>query len=167
MATDMPGDARDNRGDLRGDQRDDLRDLDAAFELPDVITDPKLRGLYEVLVARLRDEARHLPMNTVQQLLIERIAYNYIVLRSKERGELGGFQQSSAQKDYNSFWLSMTAEFNRLLGKTEAPMAGNERKALLKDVQKLIIETISTVADPRVRSDLLERMATAFDKAGI
>ncbi len=147
--------------------RDDLRDLDAAFELPDVVTDPKLRGLYEVLVARMRDEARHLPMSTVQQLLIERIAYNYIVLRSKERGELGGFAHSNVQKDYNSFWLTMTAEFNRMLGKAETPMNGAERKALLKDIQKVIVETISTVTDPRVRSDLLEKMASAFDKAGI
>jgi len=145
---------------------DDLRDLDAAFELPDVVTDEKLRGLYEVLVARMRNEARHLPMNTVQQLLIERIAFNYIVLRSKERGELGGFAHSNVQKDYNSFWLGMTAEFNRLLGKSE-PMSGADRKALLREMQQLIIETVATVPDVRTRSDLLEKMANAFEKAGI
>jgi len=141
-------------------------ELDGAFELPDVVDDPKLRALYEVIVHNMRAEAAHLPMNTVQQLLIERIAFNYVVLKSKERGELGGFQHSGVQKDYNTFWLTMTAEFNRLLGKAE-PMKGADRKALMKEMQQIIVSTVSTVADPRVRSDLLEKLATAFDKAGI
>lgn len=143
-----------------------LDDLDAAFELPDVIDDPKMRQLYEVLVHRMRTEAKHLPMNTVQQLLIERIAFNYVVLRVKERGELGGFTTAAVQKDYNTFWLSMTAEFNRLLGKVE-PMSGADRKALLREMQQIIVNTIATVPDPQVRSELLEKMATAFANAGI
>jgi hypothetical protein len=143
-----------------------LEDLDSAFELPDVVQDEKLRALYEVLVHRMREEARHLPMNTVQQLLIERIAFNYIVLRSKERGELGGFSHSGVQKDYNTFWLSMTAEFNRLLGKSE-PLSGLERKALLKEIQQIITNTLATVQDKRVRSELLEKMASAFETAKI
>ncbi len=144
----------------------DLRDLDAAFTLPDVVTDPELRALYEVLIARMREEARHLPMNTIQQLLIERIATNYIVLRSKERGELGGFAHSNVQKDYNIFWLSMTQEFNRMLGKAD-PLNGNDRKSLLKEMQKIIVSTVATVADPKVRAELLEKMAAAFETAGI
>lgn len=143
----------------------DLESLDAAFELPDVIEDEKLRALYEVLIHRMRNEARHLPMNTVQQLLIERIAYNYIVLRSKERGELGGFSHSGVQKDFNTFWLTMTAEFNRMLGKE---IGGTDRKALLKDIQKIIVDTVATgVQDPKVRGDLLEKLAAAFESAGI
>lgn len=140
-----------------------LDDLDAAFEPPEEVTDTKLRGLYEVLVARMRDEAKNLPMNTVQQLLIERIAYNYIVLRSKERGELGGFAHANVQKDFNAFWLSMTQEFNRMLGKTEN-MNGNERKALLKEIQQVIVTTVSqSVSDPKTRSDILVNMAAAFE----
>ena len=144
-----------------------LDDLDAAFELPDEIEDTRLRQLYEVLVVRMRAEARHLPMNTVQQLLIERIAYNYIVLRAKERGELGGFAHSTVQKDYNTFWLTMTSEFNRMLGKGE-PLGAAERKSLLKDIQRIIVDTLSTaVADPKIRSDVLTRMAAAFETAKI
>jgi hypothetical protein len=146
---------------------DELNSLDAAFELPDVITDPKLRGLYEVLIHRMRAEARALPMSTVQELLIERIAFNYIVLRSKERGELGGFGSATVQKDYNTFWLSMTSEFNRTLGKVE-PLTNADRKALLKDIQQIIISTVQqTGMDPRTRSELLENMATAFETAKI
>lgn len=143
-----------------------LDDLDAAFELPQLVEDPKLRGLYEVIVHRMRNEARHLPMNTVQQLLIERIAMNYIVLRAKENNELGGFGTATAQKEYNSFWLAMTAEFNKLLGKVE-PMAAADRKALLREIQQIIVSTVSEVPDPKTRSELLEKMAAAFQDAGI
>lgn len=143
-----------------------LDELDVAFELSDAVTDPKMRHLYEVLVHRLREEARHLPMNTVQQLLIERIATNYIVLRSKERGELGGFAHSNVQKDYNAFWLTMTSEFNRMLGKSDG-ISGADRKTLLKEIQSIIVKTLGAVPDPRVRSELLEKMAGEFATLGL
>lgn len=152
----------------RGPDDEGLRSLDAAFELPDVVTDPKLRQLYEILVARMRDEAKHLPMTTIQQLLIERIAFNYIVLRAKERGELGGFSHANIQKDYNTFWLQMTAEFNKLLGKSGEPLSGLEKKALFKEMQQLIVKTIAeTVQDPRARQAVLTNLADAFTQAGM
>lgn len=145
----------------------DLRDLDDAFDLPQsVVADPKLRHLYEVIVARLQDEARGIPMTTVQLLLVERIAFNYVVLRSKERGELGGFSHSGVQKDYNTFWLDMTKSFNAMLGKGEA-MSVADRRALLKEVQQVITSTLASVEDPRLRTQLLEQMATKFETVGI
>lgn len=148
-------------------KRDDLTALDDAFHLPENIEDERLRGLYEVLVARMRSEASELPMNTVQQLLIERIAYNYIVLRDRENGAMGGFATANAQKDFNTFWLSMTQEFNRMLCKSET-MSGSERKALLREVQQLILQTVnSSVNDPKTRSNLLVSMAAAFENVKI
>ncbi len=148
-------------------RKDDFAALDGAFFLPEHIEDPKLRDLYEVLVARMRKEASDLPMNTVQQLLIERIAYNYIVMRSKERGELGGFNTTAVQKDFNTFWLSMTQEFNRMITKADQ-MAGADRKQLLREVQQLILQTVnSSVTDPKTRSNLLTSMATAFEHVKI
>ncbi len=142
---------------------DDFVDLDDAFTLPDAVSDAKLRSLYEVLVVRMRKEARDLPMTTVQQLLIERIAYNYIVLRSRENGEMGGFQSAAIQKDFNTFWLSMTQEFNRMLNKQET-LTGNERKNLLRAVQQTILKTVNaSVSDPQTRSALLVNMASAFE----
>jgi hypothetical protein len=144
-----------------------LESLDNAFELPDFIEDDKLRQLYEVLVHRMRREAKSLPMNTVQLLLIERIAFNYIVMRMRERGELGGFGSSNVQKDFNAFWLSMTQEFNRMLGKSEG-LGGNERRELLGEIQQLILQTVNaSVNDPKTRSDLLVNMAAAFENVKI
>lgn len=144
---------------------DDLAALDDAFHLSDTVEDARLRALYEVIVSRMRKEAEDLPMNTVQQLLIERIAYNYIVLRDRESGQ--GFGTASAQKDFNTFWLSMTQEFNRMLCKTET-LTGSERRALLKEVQKTILQTVNkSVADPKTRSNLLINMASAFEHVKI
>lgn len=143
-----------------------LDDLDPVFTLPDSIEDAELRHLYEVLVHRLRNEAARLPMLTLQNLLIERIACNYIVLRARERGMLGGFGSASVQKDFNVFWLQMCAELNRMLGKPE-PLSGVERKQLLKDIQQIIVTTLATIPDPHVRADQLEKMAAAFEQAGI
>jgi hypothetical protein len=146
---------------------DELSSLDGAFTLPEHIEDEKMRALYEVLIFRMRKEAADLPMNTVQQLLIERIAYNYIVMRQKERGDLGGFNSTAVQKDFNTFWLSMTQEFNRMLVKAET-LNGHERKSLLREVQTLILQSVNeAVTDPRTRSNLLTQMATAFEKVKI
>lgn len=145
----------------------DLDALDDAYELPDTFDDPKLRQLYEVLIARMRKEAEDLPMNTVQQLLIERIAFNYIVLRAREKGDMGGFGTAAGQKEFNVFWLSMTQEFNRMLTKTET-MSGTDRKQLLRAVQGLILNTVNaSVNDPKTRSDLLSNMAAAFENVKI
>ena len=144
-----------------------LDDLDAAFHLPESVEDDRLRALYEVIVHRMREEAKDLPMNTVQQLLIERIANNYVGMRARENGDLGGFATANAQKDYNTFWLSMTQEFNRMLCKTET-LNGSERKNLLKEIQQLILKTVNaSVNDPKTRSNLLVNMAAAFEHVKI
>jgi hypothetical protein len=133
----------------------DLDSLDIAFKLPEAITDPDLRTLYEIIVVRMRREAEHLPMNTVQQLLIERIAYNYIILRDNENNNT--FAHTTAQKDFNSFWLNMTKEFNLALRTTDVDF----REALLAQVADVIESTLSEV-DSDTAKDLREKMASAF-----
>jgi hypothetical protein len=145
--------------------QDPLDAIDDAFHLPESIADERLRRLYEVLVFRMRAEARDLPMNTVQQLLIERIASNYVYMRDKENN--GQFQSPASQKDFNTFWLSMTAEFNRMLTKSET-LNNNERKTLLREIQRTILTTVNgSVQDPKTRSNLLRNMAAAFENVKI
>src|SRR6185312_8009494 len=94
---------------LDGAPQDDLAE---AFRLPDdILADEGLVTLHANLVLRLRREAAGMPMNTVQQLLLERIAYNYIVMKQKER--TNGFTTPAQQKDFNTWWLSTTQEFNK------------------------------------------------------
>lgn len=145
-----------------------LDSLDAAFDLPEsVCNDQELRGLYEVIVQRMRREAQYLPMNTVQQLLIERIASNYVVLRMKERAAVGaadGFASASVQKDFNTFWLSMTREFNALLDRSNA---GN-REAILGEVRDIVLSALGKeVRDPTQRQQLMLSFSQAFEAAGL
>jgi hypothetical protein len=142
-----------------------LDDLDIAFSLPDNIEDERMRRLYEILVARMRREASHLSANTVQQLLIERIAYNYIVLRVKEAaaGTANGFAHATAQKEFNTFWLSMTQEFNKQLKGTDADF----RSSFMVEIAKVVQSVIAEVPEGPLRARLRDKLAEAFDERGL
>jgi len=137
-------------------------DLARAFRLPEwVLEDPELESLHGAIVARLRTEARGMPMNTVQQLLLERIAYNYIVLKYKE--ETNGFTSPTQQKDFNTWWLAMTQEFNKLLMANQDRM----RDAMLAQVQDIVKGVISTVADVEERKRLRRELSEQFAQADL
>ncbi len=141
-------------------QIDDYASLDVVFTLPDTIDDPRLREMYEIIVTRLRHEAANCEMTTVQQLLIERIAYNYVVLRWHESNNT--FSHTTAQKEFNSFWLSMTQEFNKQLRATDTEF----RRALLAQVAEVIKTTLDEYA-PDSASIILPKLAAAFDQMGM
>ena len=139
---------------------DDFTDLDGIFELPDHISNENLRTAYEVIVARMRRESRHVPMTTVQQLLIERIAYNYVILRNNENEQ--AFAHTTAQKDFNSFWLSMTHEFNSLVRITDAEY----RDTLLKHVGKVIRDALIEEF-PEAAGAIQLRLSQEFARVGL
>jgi hypothetical protein len=140
--------------------------LDKAFSLPEWIDDADLKYVYEVIVIRMRREAAHIAMNTVQQLLIERIALNYIVMKFRESKPLGneqGFQHAGVIKDWNTFWLASTKEFTDLLVKFRP----SDKDALLHQVQEAITTVLAQVDDPEMRSSLLQAFATQFTAVGL
>lgn len=140
---------------------DDYASLDVVFTLPDTIDDPRLREMYEIIVSRLRREAEHISeMTTVQQLLIERIAYNYVVLRWHESNNT--FSHTTAQKEFNSFWLNMTQEFNKQTRATDTEF----RRQLLATVAEVIKATLDEYA-PETASVILPKLAAAFDQMGM
>lgn len=141
-------------------------ELDLAFKLPANVTDPDLRVLYEILVRRMRKEASHLPMNTVQLLLIERIAYNYIVMRSKEAAntvEEGAFSHATQQKEFNTFWLSMTQEFNKQMRATDAEF----RAQVMKTMASAVVGVLREIDDPVLQAKLRIKIADAIESQGL
>jgi hypothetical protein len=159
---------------------EDYAPLDEAFTLPPepgedtpgVHIPQQLRELFEFLVVRMRREAHHLPMNTVQQLLIERIAFNYIMLKAKERRPLGddqGFQHAGIQKDWNTFWLSMTGQFNDLLLKNRASDEELRRQEELKArVGKEVLSVLNAeLADRALFEQVRHALAEAMDRVGL
>lgn len=132
-------------------------DLARAFRLPGWVTeDPEMEALHGAIVTRLRNEARGMPMNTVQQLLLERIAYNYIVLKNKE--ETNSFSTPTQQKDFNTWWLSMTQEFNKLLLANQDRM----REAMLMQINDIIRGSLEIITNPDERRDLRRKLAEEF-----
>lgn len=128
---------------LDPDIEDPRNALAAAFTLPEDIS-PELAVLHNDIVTKLTNEARSLPMNTIQRLLLERIAYFYIAMKQKELTT--GFSMRE-QKEMMTFWLSMTQEFNKLLS------ASNDkaRTTLLVEIKNVLVQSLHAVKDPDER----------------
>lgn len=143
----------------RSVSRDALED---AFELPpSVASDPRLSALYNEVVANLRREARGIPMNTVQTLLLERIAYYYVTLKS---AEWNGSVTPLQLKDLTKFWLDMTTEFNKQLA------SGHEklRDALLLSISEMVMQAITTtVTNGDDRKNLVMAIQEGFAEMGL
>jgi hypothetical protein len=131
--------------------------LARAFQLPTFIQeDAGLSGLYDYMVDQLRREASGLPMNTLQQLLIERIASFYVHIKYKE--ENAGFTTANQQKEYNTEWRNLLVEFNRLLTASDDKL----RTALLTEIQKLVTDSIRLVTNDEERRAVRRELAGGF-----
>lgn len=131
--------------------------VDWAFHLPAETPDEYL-ALHADIVARLRNEAAGFPMNTIQTLLLERIAYTYVVIRMKEDGVLARFARANEAKDYNTFWMDMTKEFNKLLASGQDKL----RETLLLRVKDVVDEAIKVVTDDHSRRELRRALSEGF-----
>lgn len=149
-----------------------LDDLDVIFVLPESVGDEDLRTMYEIVVNRLRrDLVAHLasPPNTLQLLVCERVSYNYVLIKQKERmrvGDLagGGFRHMTEVKEYNAFWLTLAETLSRMM------KAGNQeyRDNLLRSVARVISEVLSeVVTDPVALAAARSRVSAELANAGL
>lgn len=146
----------------------DLESLDGVFHLPEgLVESSNLREMWEVIVSRMRKEAAHLPMSTVQMLLIERIATNYVILREKENRPIGhsqGFAHATVQKDFNTFWLTMTKEFNAMLGRTDSAV----RRQAMGEVRDLLLGVLEELpTSGATKQDFIKMITVKFQEAGL
>lgn len=139
----------------------DLSSLDYAFEVSDDIKDQNLRMLYESIVHRMRTEAAHLPMNTMQQLVIERIARYYVLMLSWERSPQFNMRDDTR---YNEHWMKMAAQFNAMLMKA-TPAA--QRDAFLERIALVISGVLQTIDDEAVKFEVFQKFMFAFKKEGL
>lgn len=136
-------------------------DLQAAFKLPEHIeADEILAELFTNMVTRLRREAEGIPMSTVQQLLIERIASMYVQIRYMENT---GFDGVNKQKELNDYWLKLVAEFNRLLSSND----DKRREQLLYDVQNVVMESLKLISNDEERRDIRRALTEGFTKLNV
>lgn len=138
---------------------DNLHELDSIFTLPAVIEDQQLRLNYEIIIARLRRMTQHLADNMIIQLLIERIAYNYVTMRWFESRRM--FAHTSAQKDFNLFWHQTVREFNQMVAAHDEAA----KQTLLKQIAEVIMESLAE-EDTATASRLRSKFAQALTEAG-
>lgn len=120
----------------------------AAYELPEGFPD-SLRELHTEILNRMRNESRAVPMNTVQRMLVERIAYFYVAMKHRETQAEVSFSLKE-QKEMLDFWLKMTVEFNRLLSTSQ----DKARTTLLVEVQNVLRNSLKKVPDAELRQAL-------------
>lgn len=131
--------------------------LEWAFHLP-ADAPESYHTLHAEIVQRLQAEAAGFPMNTIQTLLLERIAYTYTVIRMKEDGVAQRFLRANEARDYNSFWMSMTQEFNKLLSSGQDKL----REVLLLQVKDVVDDAVNSVEDEDTRKKLRLALSEGF-----
>jgi len=135
--------------------------INLAFDLPPQYReDPDLVELYDALILELRTEARGIPMNTIQTLLLERIAFYYVALKGAERS---GTINPTQIKDMTKFWLDMTSEFNKQLA------AGHEklRESLLRSISDMVMEKLADIQDPEIKKTVILSLKEGFAEMGM
>lgn len=136
--------------------------LDRAFRLPERIADDEsLSELYDEIVKRLRTEALGIPMTTMQQLLIERLATKYVLIRYNESINWAGMS-ATAEKDMNAQWADLLKEWNRLLASGQEKM----RDALLSQVSIIAQDAVKLVTDKDTRQALRRHFSEHFSNLG-
>lgn len=144
----------------------DFTELDAAFTLPEWVNDVRLRGLYEVLVSRFRVESEHVPLNTAQQILIERLASGYIIHRYREGRALGdrnGFGTAAAAKDSNNMLLQLLHQHTETLARFRPP----DKAAVASAVRQAAAEALAAVPEGTLRQEAARGFQDALERAGV
>lgn len=139
-------------------------ETELAFRLPAALADdPELVEMHREWVNKLRAESAGLPMHTVQEFLLERIATGYVMLRHREihtpdllevddpvvRTRLRVTAERN-DKDATDQWLSMVKEWNKVLS------SGHEqlREQVLRESEQIALDALSLVEDKDTRQKL-------------
>lgn len=138
--------------------------LEAAFDLPETaVPDLNFRLLHTALVQKLLEEAKNVPMQTAQYILIERIATTYIYIKYKESS---GFDNLNpmVQDKQNVYLLSLLAQFQKMLAKATAQ---EDRENTMREVRDIIVRVFRASGNDPVRREVLDELIEEFKKVGI
>lgn len=136
--------------------------LERAFRLPEhIAADEDLSALYTEMVSRLRSESLGIPMHTAQEILLERIATKYVLIKYREQVGWAGLGVNG-EKDANQQWLEMVKEWNRVLAQGHEQL----REAVLSQAEKIALDAISLLEDPDDRQKLRRHFKERFAAIG-
>lgn len=138
--------------------------LEAAFELPETaIPNLNFRMLHMALVNKLLDEAKNVPMQTAQYILIERIATKYIYIKYRESAGFDNMNPIAADKE-NTHLLALLAQFQKMLAKATAQ---EDRDATLREVRDIIVRVFKQSAGDPAKKAAFEELIEEFKRVGI
>lgn len=139
--------------------------IDIFAEVVDVLPtelreDPKWADLRNEVMTSLREDSKGLPMNTSQNMLLERIATFYVVMRKREsEGEKLSFQDI---RQNQTQWVALLQELNKQLQVNQDQL----RSEMIKTILKIIQDAVTMVEDERIREDLRKTLQEKFKAAG-
>ncbi len=114
------------------------------------------------ILASLRKDAEGLPMTTSQDLLMERMATTYALMRKREADPDITMSVSDIRAN-NQQWLAMTSEFNKQITVGE----DKRRSAMIENILQVINNVLTMMPDPVEREKARKRLAEGFKNAGL
>jgi hypothetical protein len=135
---------------------------DSVFQIPErVRADPRYVLIHERMVQNLRQEAAGLEMNTLQMILVERIANGYVLMRWHE-DHPGNWAGVNTEKDFVLNWRSLVSEFNKILAAGE-----DKRRTALRDAyERIMIEGLKMIDDVESRAKVKKFYMDEFADIG-
>lgn len=119
---------------------------ESIFEVPAYIAGTPYGVLYNSIIDRLRIEAAGLPMNTVQVMMIDRIATTFVFLRQAEAAP--GSIPAVKQSELNKSLIAMFKDFNSML-----VISGDKyRENLIQKVGKAVLSGLKLIRDSEDRA---------------
>ena len=132
------------------------------FRLPAYVVEaaPELVALHREWIERLSSESRGIPMHTVQEFLLERIATKYALIKFHEI--VNDWRGVRSEQDANAQWLDLVKEWNRVLA------AGHEqlRDSVLREAEEISRDAIAMVEDEETRRRLRLHFKERFAALG-
>lgn len=112
-------------------------------------------------LTQLKKDAEGLPMTSAQNMLMERIATLYALMRKRETSLDDRVTPSEMQKSYD-LWAKLTAEFNKQITIGE----DKRRETMIKNIISIVENAVNMIEDDRTREDTRKRLAAGFLEAG-
>lgn len=124
--------------------------------------DPVWADKRNEILASLRRDAEGLPMTTSQNLIMERMATFYALMRKRETDPDAKLSWSDIRANQQQ-WLIMTSEFNKQITVGE----DKRRAAMIEAIMKVINDALARMSDSKEREDLRKRLAAGFEANGL
>lgn len=122
--------------------------------------DIPLQMIYQEVVSRLKAENEE--ADTLELMLIERIALLYVLIRHKE--ETNAFENSRAYKELFQLWVTMAADLRKQRQAAESLQLLREQ--ILVSVQHAMVAAVKGMP-PEIKKEVQERLLGELESVGL